>query len=526
MSSNPNISLLAGLVGGYNQAKDSQLHQDLAARASQRDQMLQYLGHLATAPNVPVEHQQWALQKASELAQHDITKKLPKIDLGELPPVMRQAPDRQTVTQAPGFDLKPPSAPSQVGQASNGTVNALGSGSIQMPAPPPGAAPIGPSLPPGGQTASGAPMSVAGAPTLPIVSVPPGPTQTIVNPTPPEQIAPGGAIHLTTDAERAQRNIDTTTQSINQLQRQYPMKSREDLAYFTQHGEFPKPGKEDAGFTLGPGQKRFDSEGKQIATNEDARPGGKSGYEPVMGPGGPIGVKDVATGGMLSPDEVKANPHAKAVLDQAVAMHKTALSEQEAKENRQAERQAAQQARAFAQQAKMLEARGEALTANTKSMVEAAPRVKDLSAKVRALVDAQEKTLGPMSSRWQEYMAGKIGSPNPDFTRLRTDTGLLQTLLMRMHVGARGGNAQMEHFKSLIDNAKQSPENMRAALDEIDAYADDVTKEGATAKEAAAAKAEGRTPKTVQTPKAPPGGQSATPAAGGFNWDDHPKVSN
>jgi len=87
---------------------------------------------------------------------------------------------------------------------------------------------------------------------------------------------------------------------------------------------------------------------------------------------------------------------------------------------------------------------------------------------VRQLVDQQEKSLGPAASRWAEFMAGKVGSPNPEFTKLRTDVGLLTTKLMRMHVGARGGQDIMHHFQEMLEVSKQSPENLRAALDEIE----------------------------------------------------------
>ncbi len=113
-------------------------------------------------------------------------------------------------------------------------------------------------------------------------------------------------------------------------------------------------------------------------------------------------------------------------------------------------------------------------TAATRTMSEAAPKVLDLVNRVSQLVDAQEKTLGPAASRWNEFMAGKVGAPNADFTKLRTDVGLLQTALMRMHVGARGGEQMMEHFRDLIDTSKQSPENLRAALEEIKSYAEAV----------------------------------------------------
>lgn len=81
-------------------------------------------------------------------------------------------------------------------------------------------------------------------------------------------------------------------------------------------------------------------------------------------------------------------------------------------------------------------------------------------------------------------MAGKVGAPNPEFTKLRTDVGLLTTKLMRMHVGARGGELMMQHFQNLIDSGKQSPENMRAALDEIDQYAKETASEKSGASQA------------------------------------------
>jgi hypothetical protein len=120
-------------------------------------------------------------------------------------------------------------------------------------------------------------------------------------------------------------------------------------------------------------------------------------------------------------------------------------------------------------------------TAPTRQMQETAPKVIDLVDRTTQLIDQQIKSLGPAASRWSEFMAGKVGAPNPEFTKLRTNAALLQTLILRMHLGSRGGQQMMAHFKDLIDVGKQSPENMKAALEEIKAYANDVkksTKEG------------------------------------------------
>ena len=114
------------------------------------------------------------------------------------------------------------------------------------------------------------------------------------------------------------------------------------------------------------------------------------------------------------------------------------------------------------------------LTSTTKTMRETAPKIKGFVGRIRPLVDAQRQQLGPAAGRWGEFMTGAVGASNPGFARLRTDIGLLQTLLMRMHVGARGGVQLMDHFKNLIDSGKQSPENLLAALDEIEAYAEEL----------------------------------------------------
>lgn len=127
---------------------------------------------------------------------------------------------------------------------------------------------------------------------------------------------------------------------------------------------------------------------------------------------------------------------------------------------------------------KTQQAKDEQLTSTTRTMIEAAPRVLDFVQRIRPLIQQEQKDLGPASGRWSEFMAGKVGAPNPNFTKLRTDVGLLQTLLMRMHVGSRGGEYIMKHFQDLIDTGKQSPENLNAALDEIERYANDVAHEG------------------------------------------------
>jgi uncharacterized protein YabE (DUF348 family) len=45
---------------------------------------------------------------------------------------------------------------------------------------------------------------------------------------------------------------------------------------------------------------------------------------------------------------------------------------------------------------------------------------------------------------------------------------------MKMHVGARGGEYIMKHFQEILTAGKDSPGNLKAALREIETYANEV----------------------------------------------------
>lgn len=113
-------------------------------------------------------------------------------------------------------------------------------------------------------------------------------------------------------------------------------------------------------------------------------------------------------------------------------------------------------------------------TNDIKVMQQSVPSVKQLSRQVLAAIDSSVESLGPMASRWRDAWSGKIGASDPEFRKLTTAVNLLQTRLMKMHVGARGGEYIMKHFQEIIDAGKDSPENLKAAIEEIIAYADEV----------------------------------------------------
>jgi hypothetical protein len=108
------------------------------------------------------------------------------------------------------------------------------------------------------------------------------------------------------------------------------------------------------------------------------------------------------------------------------------------------------------------------LPAADQSKVVAARELTDPNAGLFHSIAADMKSLGPdqlgpAAGRWNEFMAGKVGD-GPAFAKLRTDMGLLQTKLMQVHVGARGSEVMLEHFKNLADSGKMNYATLTNAL--------------------------------------------------------------
>lgn len=78
-------------------------------------------------------------------------------------------------------------------------------------------------------------------------------------------------------------------------------------------------------------------------------------------------------------------------------------------------------------------------------------------------LNAQGK-LNVATTRWNEFMTGKVGAGDPLYTKLRTDTQLLSTAIMQAHVGSRGSESMLEHFKGLADAGKMDAPTLTAAL--------------------------------------------------------------
>ena len=206
---------------------------------------------------------------------------------------------------------------------------------------------------------------------------------------------------------------------------------------------------------------------RQIAAAAQPKEGKQTPAHVTYDQGIPVSVTD-ADGKTYDVNDPKLPEELKPLVTSANRAHTQHTTEETNK-----------QAQAFAQQEKMFNERQAAPSNSTKTMLEAAPHVKQFVDRIKPLIDQMEKSgdLGPGAGRWNEFWAGRVGAGNPTFTKLRTDVGLLSTLLMRMHVGARGGEYMMQHFSDMINSGKQDPQTMRAALGEIEAYANQLTSE-------------------------------------------------
>ena len=75
-----------------------------------------------------------------------------------------------------------------------------------------------------------------------------------------------------------------------------------------------------------------------------------------------------------------------------------------------------------------------------------------------------EGKLGVVASRWNDFLAGKVGSADPDVAALRAKMGLSTTLLMNAHVGSRGGSYMLEHFQDLADSGKMDAPTLKSGV--------------------------------------------------------------
>lgn len=87
--------------------------------------------------------------------------------------------------------------------------------------------------------------------------------------------------------------------------------------------------------------------------------------------------------------------------------------------------------------------------------------------KIATTLDETEQIasmLGPAEGRWNAFMTGKVGAGDPKFKHYMDEIGMVQSAVTLAHARGRMSDKLFDHFETMFDAGKQTPENMIQAL--------------------------------------------------------------
>jgi hypothetical protein len=93
--------------------------------------------------------------------------------------------------------------------------------------------------------------------------------------------------------------------------------------------------------------------------------------------------------------------------------------------------------------------------------------------KMESLIKRVETKLGPAKGRLNDFLAGKLGTNDPDYIELMDERKFLAAAVTQMHTGARGGKAYLDEFNDMLAKGSQDPANLRRALKVARGWAND-----------------------------------------------------
>lgn len=109
-------------------------------------------------------------------------------------------------------------------------------------------------------------------------------------------------------------------------------------------------------------------------------------------------------------------------------------------------------------------------TTQMRNTAQRAELVHSMVPEVISDIDKNADQLGPMMGRWNDFMQGKVGSDNPSFAQLRADLLLMSSSVALAHAQGRLPENLRAEFDHIINSPKQTPENLKATLTEIDKW--------------------------------------------------------
>lgn len=103
-------------------------------------------------------------------------------------------------------------------------------------------------------------------------------------------------------------------------------------------------------------------------------------------------------------------------------------------------------------------------TTNQRTAAGRAETVLAMVPEVTARIDAMHGQIGPEMGRWNEFMQGKVGASNPQFAALRSDLLMMSSAVALAHAQGRLPENLREEFDNAINAPKQTPENLKATI--------------------------------------------------------------
>jgi len=101
-----------------------------------------------------------------------------------------------------------------------------------------------------------------------------------------------------------------------------------------------------------------------------------------------------------------------------------------------------------------------------------------MAPEVISRIDSLAPKLGPVEGRWNEFMQGKIGSDDPDFAALRSDLLMMSSAVALAHAQGRLPENLRLEFDHAINSPKQTPENLKATINTMLPWLQQMQKQG------------------------------------------------
>lgn len=97
---------------------------------------------------------------------------------------------------------------------------------------------------------------------------------------------------------------------------------------------------------------------------------------------------------------------------------------------------------------------------------------------VESRIDSVGSQMGPEMGRWNDFMQGKVGTNNPQFAALRSDLLMMSSAVALAHAQGRLPENLREEFDHAINSPKQTPQNLKATINAMVPWLQQVQSQG------------------------------------------------